>query len=191
MCMGGVDAVRGINFQHCHALLVALDVAADDKLAGVRVEGIDDVLDLEVHAVGSNGDPGVVLRGLQMKSRKQPNTWAQGALLGVVQRWAALPLSAHSEFVFRTDGDLGPSGAAVAKALDAARDNDLTPIAGLLGVPVDDPLCAVMARASVVSEPGSVEALLHSAEQEVRSRLKVEGRYGGAGGPRSDRKSVV
>ncbi len=46
--VSGVDAVRGINYQHCHALLVALDVAAEPTLVGIRVEGTEDVLDLEV-----------------------------------------------------------------------------------------------------------------------------------------------
>lgn len=152
---------------------MALDVASDDTLAGIQVEGTDDALDLEVYAEGSNGGPGVVIRGLQMKSRKQPNVWAKSALLEIVQRWAVLPLSAHSEFVFRTDGKLGPSGVAVAEALDAARGGDPTRIAGLLGVGVNDPVCATLARASVVSEPGSVEALLLAAEQEVRARLTI------------------
>ena len=40
--VSGVDTVRGINYQHCHALLVALDVAADAALVGIRVEGTED-----------------------------------------------------------------------------------------------------------------------------------------------------
>lgn len=182
--MSGVDAVRGFNYQHCHALLVALDVAVDDTMAGIRVEGTDDVLDLEVHAASPSGGAGVVVRGVQVKSRQHPYTWAQAALLEVVRRWAALSFSSTSEFEFRTDGELGPTGVAVRDALDAARGGDLTQIAALLGVSVGDPLCAVMARASVVSEPGSVEALLLSAEQEVRARLVI-----GPGHPDADRQA--
>lgn len=169
--MGGTDAVRGFNYQHCHALLVALEVAADSSMAGIRVEGTDDVLDLEVHAPGPAGEGTVVVRGLQVKSRIRPYTWARAELLAIVRRWAALPVSATSEFFLLTDGELGASGLEVAQALESADGGEFAPIAGLLGVGVDHPLCALAGRAHVVSEPGSVEALLLSAETEVRARL--------------------
>jgi hypothetical protein len=169
--VSGVDAVRGFNYQHCHAVLVALDVAADPGMAGIRVEGTDDVLDIEVHAPGLAGSETVVVRGLQIKSRMRPYTWAKADLLTILRRWAALPVSAASEFFFLTDGELGPSGRDVAGSLEAARRGDFRPIAGLLDVGVSDPLCGVAGRVRVVSEPGSVEALLLSAEVEVRARL--------------------
>lgn len=167
--MSGVDTVRGINYQHCQAILTALDVAADDTVLGIRVEGTVDALDLEVIADGPDQTGHVVVRGLQMKSRLQPHTWARAELLAIVRRWAELPVSADSEFLLLTDGVLGPSGYAVAAALNEARDGKYDAVAELLGVDVTDPLCAVMGRARVVSEPGSVEALLLSAEVEVRA----------------------
>ena len=173
--MSGVDTVRGINYQHCHALLAALDVAADPSLVGIRVEGTDDVLDLEVHAaapgLGAGAGQTVVVRGLQMKSRLQGYTWAKGELLAIVRRWAGRPVSATSEFALLTDGELGPSGQAVAEALEAAGGGDMGPLAEFLGVSASDPLCAVAAKATIVSEPGTVEALLLAAEREVRARL--------------------
>lgn len=170
--MSGVDTVRGINYQHCQAILTALDVASDDYLLGIRVEGTTDALDLEVIAKGAVEGESVLIRGLQMKSRQSPYTWAQAELLTIVRRWAELPFSAESEFIFLTDGALGPSGQAVAMALDEARNGSFESVASLLGVAVGDALCAVMARATIVSEPGSVEALLLSAEIEVQALLE-------------------
>lgn len=170
--MGGVDTVRGINYQHCHALLAALDVAADQAFAAIRVEGTDDVLDLEIHAESQTSGAGtVVVRGLQMKSRMQPYTWAKSELLAIVRRWAGRPVSATSEFALLTDGELSPTGRDVAAALEAARGGDMGPIAAFLDVSVGDPLCAVAAKVTIVSEPGTAEALLLSAEREVRARL--------------------
>ncbi|GAA1874497.1 hypothetical protein GCM10009715_21510 [Paeniglutamicibacter psychrophenolicus] len=171
--MSGVDTVRGINYQHCQAILIALDVAADNSVLGIRVEGAVDALDLEVIADDPGGAGPFVVRGLQMKSRLQPHTWARAELLAIVHRWAELPLSADSEFSLLTDGALGPSGCAVAAALDEARDGKYDTVAELLGVDVEDPLCVVMGRARIVSEPGSVEALLFSAEMEVKALLET------------------
>lgn len=170
--MSGVDTVRGINYQHCQAILTALDVASDDSVLGIRVEGTVDALDLEVIADSRDGAGPTVVRGLQMKSRQQPHTWARAELLAIISRWAELPVSADSEFSFLTDGVLGPSGQAVATALDEARDSKFEAVAELLGTGVGDPLCAVMARAYVVAQPNSIEALLLSAELEVRALVE-------------------
>src|SRR3954453_10093611 len=172
------------QLQHCQAILTALDVAADDSVLGIRVEGTVDALDLEVIAEGPSGAGPLVVRGLQMKSRQQPHTWARAELLAIVHRWAELPVSADSEFSFLTDGVLGPSGYAVAAALDEARDGKYDFVAELLGVDVADPLFVVMARAQGVSEPGSVEALLLSAEVEVQAMH-------GAGPPHPDSEKTA
>ncbi|MGM7423945.1 hypothetical protein [Cellulosimicrobium sp. CpK407] len=175
--MSGVDTVRGINYQHCHALLVALDVAADPALVGIRVEGTEDVLDLEVLGPGPSGGSPVVVRGAQMKSRIAPYTWAKGELLGIFRRWAGLAASKSAAFDFLTDGELASSGHLVVAALDAARSGELALIAELLGVADTDPMCKIAARVRVVSEPGSVEALLLSAETEIRARLTIGSRH--------------
>lgn len=185
--VSGVDTVRGINYQHCQAILTALDVAADDSVIGIRVEGTVDALDLEVLAEDPRGAGPAVVRGLQMKSRQQPHTWARAELLASIHRWAELPVSSDSEFSFLTDGALGPSGHAVAAALAEARDGRFEAVAQLLEVDVDDPLCAVMARARVVSEPGSVEALLLSAEVEVLALLGTGPAHPDANGEAADR----
>ncbi|WP_416954433.1 hypothetical protein ACNKF0_19260 [Nocardioides sp. T5] len=185
--MSGVDTVRGINYQHCQAILTALDVAADESVLGIRVEGTVDALDLEVIAERPGGAGPTVVRGLQMKSRQQPHTWARGEVLEIVHRWAELPVSADSEFSFLTDGILGPSGQAVAAALDEARDGKYEAVAEFLGVSVGHPLCAVMARARIVSEPGSVEALLLSAEVEIQALLQTGPTHPDAANDATDR----
>lgn len=175
--MSGVDTVRGINYQHCHALLIALDVAADATLVGIRVEGTEDVLDLEVLGPSPSGGSPVMVRGAQMKSRVVPYTWAKGELLKTFRRWTDLAASKSATFDFLTDGELAPSGDAVVAALGAARDGNPRLIAGLLGVEDTDPMCKVAARVRVISEPSSVEALLLSAEVEVRARLSIGSRH--------------
>ena len=175
--MSGVDTVRGINYQHCHALLVALDVAAEPTLVGIRVEGTEDVLDLEVLGPSPSGGSPVVVRAAQMKSRVAPYTWAKGELLKIFGRWADLTASKSASFDFLTDGELAVSGHLVVAALDAARCGDLGLIAELLGVADTDPMCKIAACVRVVSEPGSVEALLLSAETEVRARLTIGSRH--------------
>lgn len=169
--MAGVDAARGFNYQHCHEVLSALAVLADSSVAGIRVEGDDDVIDIEVHAFGKADGETRVVRGIQVKARMRPYVWAKGDLIRVFRRWAALPLSATAEFTFQTDGELGPSGREFARALEDAARGEYGPIAGLLDVDSSDPLCAVAGQARVVAEPGSVEALLLSAEREVKSML--------------------
>ena len=114
-----------------------------------------------------------MVRGLQMKSRMRPYTWAQSELLGIVRRWAGRPLATTSEFALLTDGELGPTGRAVVDALEAARSGDVGPICAFLAVSPADPLCAVAAKAQIVSEPGTVEGLLLAAEREVRARLSA------------------
>lgn len=175
--MSGVDTVRGINYQHCHALLIALDVAADADMIGIRVEGTEDVLDLEVLGASPSGGSPVVVRGTQMKSRVAPYTWAKGELLNTLRRWALLTVSESAAFDFLTDGELAASGLRVVSALEAARGGDFRLIAELLGVPDTDPLCRVAERVRIISEPGSVEALLLSAEVEVRARLSIGSRH--------------
>ena len=120
-----------------------------------------------------------------MKSRVAPYTWAKGELLTTFRRWMGLTASKSASFDFLTDGELAESGHVVVAALDAARDGDLRLIAELLGVASTDPICRVAARTRVISEPDSVEALLLSAEVEVRARLSIGSRH-----PDAEKESV-
>ncbi len=171
--MGGVDAVSGFNYQHCHGVLTALEVAADSALAGIRVEGVDDVVDLEVHVASGDGRGETrVSRGIQVKSRSAPYKWSKTDLLKVLRRWASLPVSVGSEFLFMTDGELGPSAREVVRALEAAEGGDHQLLAAMLEVEVTDPLCEIAGRARVVIEPWTVEARLLEAQAEVRALLE-------------------
>lgn len=46
--VGGADTYRGIAYQHAQAVLSALDVMQSDVFAAIRVEGADDVIDIEL-----------------------------------------------------------------------------------------------------------------------------------------------
>jgi hypothetical protein len=108
-----VDTVRGIAFQHAHAVLAALDVLDDDALGSVRVEGTDDILDIEVF-----GADGSLRTGKQVKTRRPEYSWGRAELAEVFARWAALPGAASASFEFITDGRLGPTGQQFADVRD-------------------------------------------------------------------------
>src|SRR6266487_1253160 len=99
MTMAGVDTVRGIAFQP------ALDVLDDPDLGSMRVEGLDDVVDIEVFAAD-----GSLRMAKQAKVRAEEYTWGKAELVAVLRRWAALPDAVHASFEFVTDGRLGTTG---------------------------------------------------------------------------------
>lgn len=164
--MSGVDTVRGIAFQHAHAVLAALEVLGDDDLGSVRVEGTDDVVDIEVF-----GSDGALRTAKQVKSRQQHYSWGRSELSQVFTRWAALPGVASASFVFITDGRLGPTGQKFADALATAAKGDMTDLAALVRQDRKSEMCRVLARASVRVEVAGLEALIDQAELLVRSML--------------------
>src|SRR6266545_969199 len=116
-CMAGVDAVRGIAYQQAHAVLAALDVLDDTNLAAIRVEGVHDVVDIELFTLVMS-----VHHAKQVKTRIEPYTWGEAELLAVLRRWASLPGADHATFELLTNGRLGPSGEKVQAALRSVRD---------------------------------------------------------------------
>jgi hypothetical protein len=165
--VGGVDTVRGIGYQQAQAVLAALDVLDRDDLSAVRVEGTDDVVDIELF-----GPSGALVHGSQVKTRTSPRTWAQGELLDTLRRWAALPaLPSPATFEFLTDGSLGPSGQSVAVALEAASNGQLGGLAEILGEAPTSPTCQALRRARVRIDPTAIGALLLRAEQQVAAML--------------------
>lgn len=171
--MGGVDNVRGVNYQHAHAILGSLDLLDDFGLGSMRVEADNDVVDIELYGEpderSSNGSP--LLRAAQVKSRSAPYTWARAELLAVFRRWAALPEASAAAFDLVTNGALGPSGQSVVEALEAARKGDLKPIAQFLDLSETDEITKVMPRVRVRFGASGPEELLLEAEREVRSLL--------------------
>lgn len=164
--MSGVDTVRGIAFQHAHAVLAALDVLGDAALGSVRVEGIDDVVDIEVF-----GPDGALQTGKQVKTRRPEYAWSRKELVDVFVRWAELPGSASASFEFITDGRLGPTGQQFADALKAAASGEMGALAALVGEAPQSKICQTLARASVRVDAVGLEALIGRAESQVRSML--------------------
>lgn len=160
--MGGVDTVRGIGYQQAQAVLAALDVLDRADLSAIRVEGADDVVDLELLAAD-----GSIRHGSQIKTRCEPYTWSESELLTVLRRWAALPASEGATFEFLTDGRLGPSASAVGSALNEAALGRLDPLARLLGEEPSSRSCQVLRYATIRVDPTAIGTLLLRAEQQV------------------------
>ena len=166
--MSGVDTIRGIAYQQAQAVLEALALLDDGRAVALRVEGVDDVVDVEIL-----DHRGLMVAGKQYKTRADDYVWAEAELLKVMRRWAELPSSRDATFEFVTDGRLGPSGEAVAKALCAAADGDPVPLAQLLGEDRDSLAVRALSRARVRRDPVGVGPLLLRAERQVMA-LSVE-----------------
>lgn len=164
--MAGVDTVRGIGYQQAHAVLTALDLIGHPSHVALRVEGVDDVVDIEVLEAS-----GKVAIGKQVKIRDQSYTWGQGELLTVLRRWADLDAATNASFEFVTDGRLGPTVEAVRAALNSAGGGDMTAIAELLNVDAADPVCALFSRSAIRQEAMGVEPILAEAERIARTLL--------------------
>jgi hypothetical protein len=164
--MGGVETVRGIGYQHAHAVLCALDVLADDALGAIRVEGTADVMDIEIH-----NTQGAVVLAKQVKIRSSGYSWGQKELLDIMRAWAGLKIASGADFEFLTDGRLGPTGEKVRRALDAASSEQYSELAELLGVAEASPICLTLKRARIRQDVTGVEMVLLAAEREVRAWL--------------------
>lgn len=164
--MGGVDTYRGIAYQHAQAVLSALDVVESEGFAAIRVEGADDVIDIEL--LDTNGRVAV---GKQAKVRADEYTWAKADLVGLLRRWAAVDAPDGASFQFVTDGRLGPSGEEVRDALAEAAAGRRGALAALLGQEADGETVRRAARATVVQDPGGTGALLTRADRQVMALL--------------------
>lgn len=164
--MPGVDTVRGIGFQQAQALLAALDVLDDADLGSLRVEGTEDVVDIEVF-----GTEGKLRTGKQIKTRSAEYTWGKAGLLEVFRRWAELPGVSAASFEFITDGRLGPTGQEVADALEEAGAGRPEALAVLLSEDQESTACEVLARASVHVDASSLEEVIARADRQVQAML--------------------
>ena len=164
--MPGVDTVRGIGFQQAQALLAALDVLDDADLGSLRVEGTEDVVDIEVF-----GADGKLRTGKQVKTLSAEYTWGKAGLLQVFRRWAELPGVSAASFEFITDGRLGPTGQEVADALEEAGAGRPEALAVLLSEDVESTACEVLARASVHVDASSLEEVIARADRQVQAML--------------------
>jgi hypothetical protein len=164
--VSGVDTVRGTWFQQAHALLAALDVLDDADLGSLRVEGTEDVVDIEIF-----GTDGKLRTGKQVKTRSTEYTWGKAALLKVFRRWAELPGVSAASFEFITDGRLGPTGQEVSDALDEAGAGRPETLAELLSEDPESPACELLARASVHVDSSSTEEVIARANRQVQAML--------------------
>ncbi|WP_060886175.1 ATP-binding protein [Streptomyces caniscabiei] len=164
--MSGVDTVRGIAYQQAQGVLQAIAVLEDPDLGGLRIEGTDDAVDIELL-----GRDGTLRHAIQVKVRATDYTWGQSALLTVLQRWAVLPAAAYASFEFLTDGRLGPSGQRVQQALASAAEGDMDALARLLGLGIDHPVCIALGKATIRQDPSNTGALLARAERQVAAML--------------------
>lgn len=166
--MSGVYTVRGIGYQQAQAVLEAVSLLDDARVAALRVEGVEDIVDVEVLDHRSR-----LLAGKQFKIRAGDYTWGQAELVDVMRRWAAVPGAESAVFEFVTDGRLGPSGELVRDALRAAAAGEYAGLAALLGDVEDSVAVRTLARAVVRQDPVGVGALLLRAEHQVRAMLSA------------------
>lgn len=164
--VGGVDTYRGIAYQHAQAVLSALDVLESDLFAAVRVEGEDDVIDIELLDAS-----GRVAVGKQAKVRSDEYAWSKADLIRLLRRWADVDAPDNASFQFVTDGRLGPSGEAVRDALAEAAAGRRGTLSGLLSADADSTVVHRAARATIVQDPGGTGALLARAERQMTALL--------------------
>lgn len=82
--MGGEDTIRGITVQLAVACELAVAVAVDDRLTALRVEGADDIADLELRADDR------LVRLVQVKSRAEHRLFSPAEVAELVRRCAAV-----------------------------------------------------------------------------------------------------
>ncbi|XVV15714.1 hypothetical protein ACQP2X_15630 [Actinoplanes sp. CA-131856] len=143
-----------------------MDVVESDVFAAIRVEGADDVIDIELLDAS-----GRVAVGKQAKVRGDGYTWAKADLVELLRRWSVVDAPPDASFQFVTDGRLGPSGEEVKNALAEAAAGQHGLLAALLGAEADGETVRRAAHATVIQDPGGTGALLARAERKVRALL--------------------
>lgn len=164
--VAGTDTVRGIAYQQAQAVLEALTLLDGSSAVAMRVEGVHDVVDVEVLDHLQQ-----VLAAKQFKIRAEEYTWGQAELVSVLLRWAALPAADSATFEFVTDGRLGPTGQHVSDALAACATGDARGLAALLGQSSSSQICRCLSGGAIRIDPVGVGALLLRAERQVMAML--------------------
>lgn len=165
--MAGVDTIRGIGFQQACAIGDAVDLVIDPGAARLRVEGVEDVVDYETFAAD-----GQQLRVRQAKTRQAPRTWSAGEIAAILNLWVKLDGAENAEFAFVTDGQLGKSGIALEKIIEAAKAD--TPQAELramadrmAGTTISLPPSSLLRRVELLTRFGTVSSVLERLELRV------------------------
>lgn len=160
--MAGTDTIRGIAYQQAHAIHLAIDLVEQGPEHQLRVEGRDDVLDVEV----LDAD-GVLVAAHQMKSHSGA-PWTPKLIADVFRRWVNLD-EPNSAFTFVTNGELGPGAQALSDALASSEPGRAARLAKELDIP--EALADRLAFASIRVDPSSVGVLLAAAERRIAARL--------------------
>jgi hypothetical protein len=163
--VGGVETSRGIVYQNAQAALAALDVLMSPDLGSIRVEGTEDILDIEIFDTS-----GRLVAGQQVKTRDAVRPWGKKPIIDAIHRWAELA-DPSTRFEFVTDGLLGPSARTLQQSLESAADEDLGPLADFLDVDKTDPAVKRFVGATVRQDIAGAEAVLGVAARRVRSML--------------------
>jgi hypothetical protein len=173
--VAGVDTIRGIGFQQACALGDAVDLAVNPAAARLRVEGVEDVVDYET--LGTDGQR---LRVRQAKTRQAPRTWSAGEIAAILDLWVELPDAANAEFAFVTDGQLGKSGVALERIIEAAKahvpEAELQAMASrIAGTTISLPPSSLLRRVELLTGFGTLSSVLERLELRVL-RLMERGR---------------
>jgi hypothetical protein len=94
-----------------------LEILENPAAVSIAIEGIEDIVDLEVSDGGEHR-----LRVMQLKTRSEPGIWSPGEIATVVVEWSKLEdMPDRLEFV--TDGHFGPGAVALRDALVRSGDD--------------------------------------------------------------------
>ncbi len=165
--VAGVDTIRGIGFQQACALGDAVKLVTNPAAAVLRVEGTKDIVDYETLAAD-----GRRLRVRQAKTRQAPRTWSAGNIAATLDAFAKLSDADGAEFAFVTDGQLGKTGVAVEKIIEAARAGadqaELDTMANAIPrTSIRLPPSSLLRRVDLLTRAGTLESILDRLELQV------------------------
>lgn len=160
--MAGTDTIRGIAYQQAHAIHLAIEIVEQYPEHQLRVEGMDDVVDVEVldadgHLVGAH----------QMKSHSGA-PWTPKPIADVMRRWVGLN-EPGATFTFITNGELGPGAQTLSDILASSEADRTSRLAAELDI--SESLAERLTFARVRVDLSSVGALLEAAERRIAARL--------------------
>jgi len=160
--VAGTDTIRGIAYQQAHAIHTAIDLVDRFPRHQLRVEGMADVVDIEVL-----DEHGQLVGAQQVKSR-DGSQWTPKPIADVMRRWAALG-APQEDFTFVTNGELGPGAKRLYNVLADDGPNRHARVAEALAI--DETMAEGLNRARIRVDPSSVGALLTFAERRIASLL--------------------
>ncbi|WP_214369031.1 ATP-binding protein [Pseudonocardia sp. H11422] len=163
--MAGSDTVRGIVFQNALSLSAAYEVLTDPLKHYLRVEGVHDVVDIEV----LDADKRLIV-GRQAKARQPEYTWGRAELKEIFERWLSVSVK-DARFELVTDGRLGPTGQLLRNALRDASDGNYAGIEQVFGQSLSQEHMDGLRNAAVIDTVASGDALFDQAVHLIATLL--------------------